>query len=160
MNVTLQKRGGERLRRGYVWVFRSDVASAEGAVPGQIVRMQDAGGNFMGYAYFGGSELSLRLLTREDTVPDRAFFKRQLQAAIDRRARTSGSMIAAAASRRRRCSSSERRASIDQSCAASSSVAVASRSRSATAAPDADVVSRVDMPQAYPDRQASPGVRP
>jgi len=71
-------------------VFRSDVANAEGAIPGSIVRMRDAGDNFMGYAYFGGSELSLRLLTREDVVPDRAFFKRQLQAAIDRRKRYMG----------------------------------------------------------------------
>ncbi len=85
-DVTLSKRGVDRIRRGHVWVFRSDVARVE-AEPGSIARIFDPGSNPIGYGFYGPSELALRLLTREDKRPDRAFFAERIAQALERRAR-------------------------------------------------------------------------
>ncbi|HVA71535.1 MAG TPA: class I SAM-dependent rRNA methyltransferase [Candidatus Limnocylindrales bacterium] len=85
--VTISQRGAERLRSGHLWVYRSDVRSAE-AESGEIVRVKDDRGNFVGRAFFSSrSQITLRLLTREDAPVNREFFKARIQAAAEYRKR-------------------------------------------------------------------------
>src|SRR5947207_4789083 len=43
--VTISRRGADRIRAGHVWVYRSDVISAEGVLPGAVVLVQEAAGS-------------------------------------------------------------------------------------------------------------------
>ncbi|MGH9866039.1 MAG: class I SAM-dependent rRNA methyltransferase, partial [Candidatus Acidiferrales bacterium] len=81
------QRGAERLRSGHLWVYRSDVRGAE-AESGDIVRVKDERGNFVGRAFFSSrSQITVRLLTREDVPVGREFFKTRIQAAAEYRKR-------------------------------------------------------------------------
>ncbi|MHB8411138.1 MAG: class I SAM-dependent rRNA methyltransferase [Candidatus Acidiferrales bacterium] len=85
--VSISQRGAERLRSGHLWVYRSDVRSAE-AESGDIVRVKDDRGNFVGRAFFSSrSQITVRLLTREDVPIDREFFRARIQAAAEYRKR-------------------------------------------------------------------------
>ena len=71
-----------RVRSGHPWVYRSDVASAEGWA-GDLVRVTDRGGNFLGMAFLNpSSEISLRVVTREDEPIDEGWFRRKLEVAL------------------------------------------------------------------------------
>ena len=84
-SVVISPRGVERLRQGHLWIYRSDVRSAE-AEPGAIVRLADERGRFQGRAlYSDKSQIAVRLLTREDIETDRAFFTQRLQRAANYR---------------------------------------------------------------------------
>jgi 23S rRNA (cytosine1962-C5)-methyltransferase len=86
-SVVISPRGVERLRSGHLWIYRSDVRTAE-AEPGAVVRLTDERGHFQGRAFYSDkSQISLRLLTREDVPVDRAFFAQRLRRAADLRAR-------------------------------------------------------------------------
>jgi 23S rRNA (cytosine1962-C5)-methyltransferase len=84
--VVITARGVERLRSGHLWVYRSDVRSAQ-AGPGSVVRVTDERGRSHGRAFYSDkSQIAVRLLTREDVPVDRAFFAERLrQAAAYRR---------------------------------------------------------------------------
>lgn len=86
-SVVISPRGVERLRSGHLWIYRSDVRSAE-AEPGEVVRLLDERSRFQGRAFYSDkSQISLRLLTREDLDVDRAFFAERLRRAADFRGR-------------------------------------------------------------------------
>jgi 23S rRNA (cytosine1962-C5)-methyltransferase len=80
-SVVISPRGVERLRSGHLWVYRSDVRSAR-ADPGAVVRLVDERGNFAGRAFYSDkSQISIRLLTREDVPIDRAFLTARIRRA-------------------------------------------------------------------------------
>jgi len=80
-SVVITPRGVERLRLGHLWVYRSDVRSAQ-AEPGAVVRLNDERGNLLGRAFYSDkSQISIRLLTREDVSIDRAFFAARIRRA-------------------------------------------------------------------------------
>src|SRR5712672_3447570 len=77
--VALSRRGLERLRSGHVWVYRTDLRAPAGLQGGEVVRLVDERGWFAGKAFYGKqSQISVRLLTREDEAIDEAFFARRL----------------------------------------------------------------------------------
>jgi len=77
-SVTISPRGVERLRSGHLWVYRSDVSAVE-SEPGAVVKLKDDRGRFQGRAFYSDkSQISIRLLTREDLPIDRAFFSARL----------------------------------------------------------------------------------
>jgi 23S rRNA (cytosine1962-C5)-methyltransferase len=79
--VTISPRGVDRLRSGHLWVYRSDIQGAE-AEPGAVVKLQDDRGRFQGRAFYSDqSQISVRLLTREDRPVDRAFLQARLEQA-------------------------------------------------------------------------------
>ena len=79
--VVISSRGVERLRSGHLWVYRSDIRSAQ-AEPGSIVRVTDERGRFHGRAFYSDkSQIAVRLLTRADAPVDRAFFAQRLRQA-------------------------------------------------------------------------------
>ena len=77
--VTLSRRGVERLRSGHVWVYRSDLRAPAELKGGEVVSLVDERGWFLGKAFYGKqSQISVRLLTREEEPVDDAFFARRL----------------------------------------------------------------------------------
>jgi 23S rRNA (cytosine1962-C5)-methyltransferase len=86
-NVVINSRGAERLEAGHLWIFRSDVSSAQAAA-GDVVRVRDECGRFLGRAFYSDrSQITLRFLTRHDVAVDRAFFTERIRAAADWRNR-------------------------------------------------------------------------
>lgn len=86
-HVVISQRGAERLRSGHLWVYRSDVRSSDAAA-GDIVRLTDDYGNFLGRAFYSDrSQITIRLLTREDVPVDRAFFLARIRSAAENRKR-------------------------------------------------------------------------
>jgi 23S rRNA (cytosine1962-C5)-methyltransferase len=86
-SAVISLRGVERLRAGHLWVYRSDVRTAE-AKPGAIVRLTDERGRFQGRAFYSDkSQITIRLLTREDVPVDRAFLTERIRRAASYRQR-------------------------------------------------------------------------
>jgi 23S rRNA (cytosine1962-C5)-methyltransferase len=64
--VKISARGAKRIKDGHVWVYRSDVAAAEGVAPGSVVRVVDERGKFLGTAFYSSaSQIAIRLLSKE-----------------------------------------------------------------------------------------------
>ncbi len=86
--VTISRRGLDRLRSGHPWIYRTDVAKAEGVEAGSTVCVKDAKGRCQGQAlYSDKSQIALRLLTRECREIDKAFLAARIQTAAALRGR-------------------------------------------------------------------------
>jgi 23S rRNA (cytosine1962-C5)-methyltransferase len=86
--VIVSRRGGERLRLGHPWIYRSDVRDAAGASGGDVVRVTDRAGRFLGMAHYSAaSQIALRLLTADHRPIDGAFFRERIQQAAELRSR-------------------------------------------------------------------------
>ncbi|HKO04957.1 MAG TPA: class I SAM-dependent rRNA methyltransferase [Candidatus Acidoferrales bacterium] len=86
-SAVVTARGAARISGGHLWIYRSDVRSAQ-AEAGDIVRVADERGRFVGRAFWSDrSQIALRFLTRRDEPVDRAFFARRIAAAADFRER-------------------------------------------------------------------------
>ncbi len=78
----LTRRGAARARSGHPWIYRSDVAEAEGEA-GDVVRVADRAERFLGRAFYNpNSEIFLRIAEREDTEIDEAWFRARIEAAL------------------------------------------------------------------------------
>src|SRR5262245_8491856 len=74
--VVVRKRGADRIRRGHLWIYRSDIADAAEAKAGGIVEVREERGNFVGKAFYSSkSQIALRFLTRSDIPIDAEFFR-------------------------------------------------------------------------------------
>ena len=84
--VRISSRGAKRIRRGHLWVYRSDIDDAESAEGGDIVRVLDQTGNFIGQAFYSDrSELALRFLTNRDESIDRDWWLKRFRECARRR---------------------------------------------------------------------------
>jgi 23S rRNA (cytosine1962-C5)-methyltransferase len=64
--VKVSSRGASRLKDGHVWVYRSDIVSADGVPPGGLVTVADHRGQILGSAlYSSSSQIAIRLISRE-----------------------------------------------------------------------------------------------
>src|SRR4029077_19931396 len=62
--VVITQRGAGRLKAGHVWVYRSDVVSAEGVAPGSVVSVADEHGRTFGTAlYSSSSQIAVRMIS-------------------------------------------------------------------------------------------------
>lgn len=85
-NVTVTKRGANRVRNGHLWIYRSDVLDTGDAQGGSIVAVRDQHGNFIGQSLFSdASQIALRLLTQTDESIDRNWWRRRILEAASRR---------------------------------------------------------------------------
>jgi 23S rRNA (cytosine1962-C5)-methyltransferase len=83
--VTVTKRGADRIRRGHLWIYRSDVREAD-AEGGSVVVVRDERGNFIGQAlYSDASQIALRFLTQSDEEIDRDWWRERIRAAANAR---------------------------------------------------------------------------
>ena len=88
--VAVSKRGEARIVYGHPWVFRSDVARADGAGEGAVVRVVGYQGRPLGHAFHSSrSEIRLRMITRAEELSP-AFLPERLDAAIAWRERIAG----------------------------------------------------------------------
>jgi 23S rRNA (cytosine1962-C5)-methyltransferase len=84
--VTVTKRGADRIRRGHLWIYRSDVLEARDAAGGSIARVQDEHRNFIGQAFYSdSSQIVLRFLTTADESIDRDWWRKRIRQAAARR---------------------------------------------------------------------------
>jgi len=84
--VRISSRGAKRIRRGHLWVYRSDIDNAESAEGGDIVRVLDQTGNFVGQAFYSDrSELALRFLTNREENIDRDWWLERFAECAQRR---------------------------------------------------------------------------
>jgi 23S rRNA (cytosine1962-C5)-methyltransferase len=89
--VVLSRKGVDRLARGHPWVYRSDVERPPQAAAGDAVALVDGRGRFQGKAFWSErSQISIRLLTREEEPIDEEFFARRIAAAAELRRRAFG----------------------------------------------------------------------
>ena len=85
--VTLRKTRETRVRGGHPWIYASEIEKVEGVFDnGDIVNVADFRGKFVGRGFYNPqSQISLRILTRNDEPCDRDFFARRIQEAWDYR---------------------------------------------------------------------------
>lgn len=77
--VSLIRRGVERWQAGHPWIYRADLNGDPGLQGGEIVRVMDARGWFLGKAFYSKlSKISLRWLSYEDVAVDTDFFRQRL----------------------------------------------------------------------------------
>jgi len=80
--VQISPRGEARLRRGHPWIYRSDVVTAD-ASAGDVVRVVGPHQRPLGRALFSDrSQITLRLISRDDVEIDERFWAARLDAAI------------------------------------------------------------------------------
>jgi 23S rRNA (cytosine1962-C5)-methyltransferase len=83
--VVITKRGADRIRRGHLWIYRSDVVTVP-EVKEPTVRVHDQHGNFVGQAlYSDRSEITLRLLTRANEPITKEWWRQRIRDAAGRR---------------------------------------------------------------------------
>jgi 23S rRNA (cytosine1962-C5)-methyltransferase len=83
--VKVNKRGADRVRRGHLWIYRSDVVDVD-AEGGSVVVVKDERGNFIGQAlYSAASQIALRFLTQTKEEIDRDWWRRRIIDAASRR---------------------------------------------------------------------------
>src|SRR2546425_4077066 len=86
--VVIRKRGADRIRRGHLWVYKTDIVTTKDIQPGSIVTVRDERGTVHGKAFFSSkSQISLRLLSRADIPIDDQFLQPRFAAADDLRKR-------------------------------------------------------------------------
>ncbi len=80
--VQISSRGKSRVRRGHPWIYRSDVLGAE-AEGGDVVRVLGPHQRPLGRAFFSDrSQITLRMVSREDRDVDELFWRTRLESAI------------------------------------------------------------------------------
>jgi len=67
--VSISPRGAARLKSGHVWVYRSDITSADSIPPGSVVTVTDQRGKPLGTAlYSSSSQIAVRMLSHESVA--------------------------------------------------------------------------------------------
>lgn len=85
--VTLRKTRETRVRGGHPWIYASEIEKVDGDFEnGDIVDVADFRGKFIGRGFYNPqSQISLRMLTRNDEPCDRDFFARRIRDAWEYR---------------------------------------------------------------------------
>jgi 23S rRNA (cytosine1962-C5)-methyltransferase len=83
LTVKVSPRGASRLKNGHVWVYRSDIVSAEGVPPGSVVTVKDHRGQMLGTAlYSSSSQIAIRLISRDPVLDLTALLRERIADAI------------------------------------------------------------------------------
>lgn len=86
--VKIAPRGANRLKSGHVWVYRSDIASAEGVAPGSLVTVTDHRGKPMGSAlYSSSSQIAIRMISGDPLADFAPLLRQRIADAIAYRER-------------------------------------------------------------------------
>jgi len=88
--ITVNQRGAARLRGGHMWVYRSDLASAE-ATAGALVQVRDERGKRLGSAlYSSSSQIAIRLISSKEIAEDAlpGVLRGRIASAVEFRRRT------------------------------------------------------------------------
>jgi 23S rRNA (cytosine1962-C5)-methyltransferase len=86
--VKVSRRGANRLKNGHVWVYRSDIVSADGIPPGALVGVADEREKLLGTAlYSSASQIAIRMISREAVKDVDGLLRKRIQEAIAYRER-------------------------------------------------------------------------
>ena len=86
--VKISRRGAKRLQDGHVWIYRSDIVSANGVAPGTAVGVTDERGKFLGTAlYSSASQIAIRMISSHAVNDLPSLLRERIQAAISYRER-------------------------------------------------------------------------
>ena len=86
--VKISRRGARRLQDGHVWVYRSDVISADGVAPGAAVGITHERGKFLGTAlYSSASQIAIRMISNHAVDDLARLLRDRIQEAISYRER-------------------------------------------------------------------------
>ena len=81
--VKVSPRGAARLKAGHVWVYRSDIVSADTALPGSVVRVSDHRGKPLGTAlYSSSSQIAIRMISHDPVADLPALLRQRIADAI------------------------------------------------------------------------------
>jgi 23S rRNA (cytosine1962-C5)-methyltransferase len=81
--VKISPRGASRLKDGHVWVYRSDIVSAEGVPAGALVGVVDHRGESLGSAlYSSSSQIAIRLISQDPIADFPALLRQRIADAI------------------------------------------------------------------------------
>jgi 23S rRNA (cytosine1962-C5)-methyltransferase len=81
--MKLSPRGAARLKAGHVWVYRSDILSADGIPPGSLVAVTDQRGKPLGTAlYSSSSQIAIRMISDEPVKDFPALLRERIAAAL------------------------------------------------------------------------------
>jgi len=81
--VTVAPRGASRVKNGHVWVYRSDIVSADGVPPGSLVSVADCRGQILGSAlYSSSSQIALRMIAQQPVADFLKLLRQRAAAAI------------------------------------------------------------------------------
>ena len=81
--VKVSPRGATRLKSGHVWVYRSDIVSADGVPPGSLVTVSDHRGKALGTAlYSTSSQIAIRMISPDRSPTFPPFLRQRIADAI------------------------------------------------------------------------------
>ncbi|MEK7703531.1 MAG: class I SAM-dependent rRNA methyltransferase [Myxococcota bacterium] len=81
-SVTISSKGARQLRAGHLWVYRSDLRATYDLTVG-VAEVRDERGAYLGRALCSPrSNITLRLLTRDETIVDSTFIRERLRVAL------------------------------------------------------------------------------
>src|ERR1700726_109319 len=81
--VKVSPRGTTRLKSGHVWVYRSDIVSADSALPGSVVRVSDHRGKALGTAlYSSSSQIAIRMISSDSVADFPALIRQRIAEAV------------------------------------------------------------------------------
>ena len=81
-DAVVSAKGAARARSGHLWIYRSDVTRKPQAETGSVVRVVDHRGRFVALAHYGKeSEITLRIISKDDVEITRDFWLTRLRAA-------------------------------------------------------------------------------
>ena len=76
-------KGEDRIRGGHPWIYRSDVMDVADVEPGIVVTVRGPRNRELGHALFSDqSQITLRMISRDDRAIDEAFWRDRLERAI------------------------------------------------------------------------------
>ena len=81
--VKVSRRGANRLKEGHVWVYRSDIVSADGVAPDVLVAVADDREKFLGTAlYSSASQIAIRMISKDAVKDLSGLLRKRIQEAI------------------------------------------------------------------------------
>ena len=81
--VKVSPRGASRLKDGHVWVYRSDIVSANAVPAGALVSVTDHRGQILGNAlYSSSSQIAIRLISHEPVADFAALLRQRIADAV------------------------------------------------------------------------------
>jgi len=86
--VKVSRRGSNRLKDGHVWVYRSDIVTADGIAPGALVGVTDEREKLLGTAFYSSaSQIAIRMLSKDVVKDLEILLRKRIEGAIAYRER-------------------------------------------------------------------------
>jgi 23S rRNA (cytosine1962-C5)-methyltransferase len=86
--VKVSRKGANRVKDGHVWIYRSDIVSADGIAPGALAGVADEREKFLGSAlYSSASQIAVRMISKDAVKDLDSLLRKRIQEAIAYRER-------------------------------------------------------------------------